>query len=240
MSKVASTANTLGVDVDQLNAQIATVVATTRQAPEAVGTAFKTIYSRINDIKAGTEDAETTLGNYSGQMAQLGFNVLDATGHLRDTGEVMEEIGERWQTLTKEQQIYLAKTMGGQRQVNQLMALFDNWTKYSELLNTSLEAEGTLAEKNSRYMESLGAKMEQLGAAGERVKDALLDTDSLKDIVSVLTNITNLVGNLFETMGSGKNVILSLGSALVQMFNGSISKEINSIITNIQNTKSNL
>jgi len=29
-------------------------------------------------------------------MAELGFNVLDATGHLRDTGEVIEEIGGKW------------------------------------------------------------------------------------------------------------------------------------------------
>jgi TP901 family phage tail tape measure protein len=57
MSKVAATANEMGVDVDQLNAQIATVVQTTRQAPESVGTAFKTIYARLNDIQAGTEDA---------------------------------------------------------------------------------------------------------------------------------------------------------------------------------------
>jgi len=86
MSKVASTANAMGVDVDQLNAQLATVVATTRQAPEAVGTAFKTIYTRLNDIKTGADGAEVSLGNYSGKMAELGFNVLDASGHLRDTG----------------------------------------------------------------------------------------------------------------------------------------------------------
>jgi len=57
MSKVASTANTMGVNVDQLNAQLATVIATTRQAPEAVGTAFKTIYTRLNDIKTGADSA---------------------------------------------------------------------------------------------------------------------------------------------------------------------------------------
>ena len=239
MSKVASTAHTMGVDVDQLNGMIATVVATTRQAPEAVGTAFKTIFSRMNDIKAGAEDAEISLGNYSGKMAQLGFNVLDATGHLRDTGQVMEEIGGRWQTLTKEQQVYLAQTMGGQRQVNQLMALFDNWTTYSELLNTSLEAEGTLAQKNSVYMESLGAKMEQFGAAGERVKDALIDSDSLKTVIEGLTGVTNLVGNLFETMGSGNIVLLAFGSAITQLFSGTIAKEINNVITNMSNAKAN-
>jgi len=57
MSKVASTANMLGVPVDSLNAQIATIVATTRQAPESVGNALKTIYSRINDIATGADDA---------------------------------------------------------------------------------------------------------------------------------------------------------------------------------------
>ena len=239
MSKVASTAHTMGVDVDQLNGMIATVVATTRQAPEAVGTAFKTIFSRMNDIQAGAEDAEISLGNYSGKMAQLGFNVLDATGHLRDTGQVMEEIGGRWQTLTKEQQIYLAQTMGGQRQVNQLMALFDNWTTYSELLNTSLEAEGTLAQKNSVYMESLGAKIEQFGAAGERVKNALIDSDSLKTVIEGLTGVTNLVGNLFETMGNGNVVLLAFGSTLTQLFSGTIAKEISNVITNMDNAKAN-
>jgi len=83
MSKVASTANSLGVSADSLNAQIATVVATTRQAPESVGTAFKTVYARINDIVTGADEAEISLGNYSGRMAQLGFSVLDATGRLR-------------------------------------------------------------------------------------------------------------------------------------------------------------
>lgn len=235
MSKVASTANTLGVDVDQLNAQIATVVATTRQAPESVGTAFKTIYSRMNDIKAGSDEAEISLGNYSGKMAALGFNVLDATGHLRDTGQVMEQIGDRWQDLTKEQQIYLAQTMGGQRQVNQLMALFDNWTTYSELLNVSLESEGTLAEKNARYIESLGAKMEQLGAAGERVKDALINENELKGGVQILTNLVNLTGNFIESIGGGSNALLTFGSIILNVFSGTISKELNNIIVNFQN-----
>lgn len=239
MSKVASTASTMGVDIDQLNAQIATVVATTRQAPESVGTAFKTIYTRMNDIKTGSDEAEISLGRYSGKMAELGFNVLDATGHLRDTGQVMEEIGGRWQDLTREQQIYLAQTMGGQRQVNQLMALFDNWTTYSDLLNTSLESEGTLAEKNARYMESLGAKMEQLGAAGERVKDALIDSDSMKGVIDALTSVTNLTANLFETMGSGQTILLAFGSTMTQLFSGTIAKEINSVITNMQNMKTN-
>lgn len=94
MSKVASAANLMGVDIDQLNAQLATVISVTRQAPESVGTAFKTIYARMGDIEAGLDD-EVDLGNYTSEMAAMGVNVLDTNGKLRDMGEVIEEIGEK-------------------------------------------------------------------------------------------------------------------------------------------------
>ena len=239
MSKVASTASAMGVNVDQLNAQLATVVATTRQAPEAVGTAFKTIYTRLNDIKAGADQAEVSLGNYSSRMASLGFNVLNSNNQLRDTGQIMEQIGQRWETLTRQQQIYLATTMGGQRQVNQLMALFENWTTYSELLNTSLEAEGTLAEKNSRYMDSLGAKMEQLGAAGQRVKSSLIEADSFKFVVENLTSAVDTLGFFIESIGGGGAALLSLGGIATQVFSKTIATEINAIVSNMQNAKEN-
>jgi len=96
MSKVASMADSMGVSEEQLAAQMSTVIAVTRQAPESVGTAFKTIYARIADIKAGSEDAEISLGNYSGQLAALGINVLDAAGNLKDMGQIIEEVGGSW------------------------------------------------------------------------------------------------------------------------------------------------
>lgn len=41
MSKVASAANIMGVDIDQLNAQLATIVSVTRESPESIGTALR-------------------------------------------------------------------------------------------------------------------------------------------------------------------------------------------------------
>lgn len=125
MSKVASAANIMGVDIDQLNAQLATIVSVTRQAPESVGVALKTIYARMSDIKSGLDD-ETTLGNYTGKMAEYGINVLNANGQLRDMGEVIEEIGGKWNDLSREQQVALSQTMAGTRQYNNLLSLFDN------------------------------------------------------------------------------------------------------------------
>jgi hypothetical protein len=36
-------------------------------------------------------------------MAAMGVNALDANGKLRDQGEVIEEIGNKWSSLTREQ-----------------------------------------------------------------------------------------------------------------------------------------
>ena len=93
MSKVASAANAMGVPIDSLNAQLATIVSVTRQAPESVGTALRTIYARMADIEAGLDD-EVSLGSYTEQMKALGINVLDAEGHLRNMGDVITEVGD--------------------------------------------------------------------------------------------------------------------------------------------------
>jgi hypothetical protein len=42
-------------------------------------------------------------------------------------------------------------------------------------------------------MESLGAKMEKLGAAGERVKASLIDSESFGGVIDILTTGTNLL-----------------------------------------------
>ena len=240
MSKVASTANVMGVDVDQLTAQLATVIATTRQAPEAVGTAFKTIYSRLNDIKAGTDDAEISLGNYSGQMAALGFNVLDASGKLRDTGQVIEQIGSRWSTLSKEQQVSLAQIMGGMRQVNQITALFQNWTMYSELLNDSLTAQGTLNEKNDVYLDSMAAHLEKLSAEAERTYDILFDPDTVNLFTDALNGVLTSFNDFIDGIGGGANAFAYFGSVVAGIFNNQIAQGIVGVQQQIQRVQANL
>lgn len=233
MSKVASTANIMGVDVDQLSAQLATVIATTRMAPEAVGTAFKTIYTRLNDIKTGADDAEISLGKYSGVMASLGFNVLDANGQLRDTGQVMEQIGARWGELTKAQQVYLASTMGGQRQITQLIALFDNWTRYSDLLNVSLTAQGTLDEKNSRYLDSMAAHMQKLTTQAQRTYDVLFDTKAVNGFTDMFRGALTAFNDYIAGIGGGTHAFIDFGAVVANVFNKQIAQ-------GIQNAKSRL
>lgn len=238
MSKVASAADLMGVDIDQLNAQLATIVSVTRQAPESVGTALKTIYARMGDIKAGL-DGEVSLDEYTSQMAEMGVNVLDASGNLRDMGTVIEEIGEKWTSMSREQQISLSQTMAGTRQYNNLLSLFDNWDMYTDALETSTNAAGTLQKQQDIYMESTAAHLQQLTAATEDVYDSLFNAESFNNILDILTDSVDLFGNFIDGIGGGGTALLGLGSIATKVFSKQISGGIATAIKNFRNMKYN-
>lgn len=189
MGKVASAANSMGVDIDQLNAQLATIISVTRQAPESVGTALKTIFARMTDIEAGTEESGVTLGKYTAEMATMGIKVLDSSNKLRDMGDVIEEVGSKWNSFTREQQVALAQTMAGTRQYNNLIALFDNWDMYTQAIETSKNSTGELQKQQDIYMESTEAHLQQLRTEAEKTYKTLFDDTAVKTMTDALTRI---------------------------------------------------
>ena len=239
MAKVASSANAMGVSEDQLAATLSTVISVTRQDASTVGTAFKTIYARISDIKAGSEEAEISLGNYTKKMAEMGFSVLDSAGNMRDLGEVMEEIGGKWETLTKEQQISLAQTMAGTRQYNNLIALFDNWAQYEDALNVSMNSNGTLQKQQETYAEGLTAKLNELTAAKEKLFMAFVDNDGIKDFLDGLTKVISQLGTFIDKIGGGKTALIQLGIVAMKVFDKQISKGLSKLYNNYQGEKLN-
>ena len=239
MSKVASAANLMGVDIDQLNATLATVVSVTRQAPESVGTAFKTIYARMGDIKAGL-DTETTLDAYTQQMLDIGgVNVLNAKNELRDMGEVIEEVGNKWSSMSREQQVALSQVMAGTRQYNNLLSLFDNWDMYEEALATSQTSAGELQRQQDIYMDRIEAHAQQLETAWERVWNSMVDTDSTKTLIDTLTSLTNGVANFVEMLGGGGSALSFFGTIGMRVFSKQIGESIATVINNFRAVKDN-
>lgn len=231
MSKVASAASIMGVDIDQLNAQLATIVSVTREAPESIGTALKTVYARMSDIEAGL-DAETTLGEYTQQMEAMGIHALDANKQLRDQGEVIEEIGNKWHTLTREQQVSLAQTIAGTRQYSRMMALFDNWDMYTQAMKTSADAAGTLQRQQDIYMESTEAHLQKLSTQMEELYTTLFDTEDINSLVDGLTEIVNGLDAVIKGLGGGAGMLRNLGAIGVNVFSGQIAKGISRVVTN--------
>ena len=241
MSKVASAANAMGVDFDDLNAQIATIVSVTRQAPESVGTALKTIYARLGDLKVdGVDEFGVKLGEVSSQLQTMGIEILYQNGNMRDMSSVMTEVAEKWNTWTRAQQQAAAVAMAGKRQYNNLVALFENWDMYSEALETSKDSLGTLQKQQDTYMESTSAKLKTLQATWQELYKNLLKSDEINKLIEALTKLISLSDKFIKSFGGGFKSIASIGAIISNIFSKQISNGIIQANQRLNGFKNNL
>ena len=237
-SRVAATASTLGVSQEQLAAQISTIISVTRQAPETVGNSLRTLYSRFADLKMGeTLEDGVDLGTFSSEIAEVGVQVLDETGNLRNMGDIIEDLMVKWQDLSSAQQISLGTTLAGRYQLNPFLTLMNNMEMYNEQLAIANDSAGTLDEQQAIYMDSLAAKTNQLVAAQEGLVSTLFNPDDYKPAIETLTALINLITDLVNAIGGAGPVFLGLGSILTKVFSKSIGTGINNVITNFERNR---
>lgn len=240
MSKVASAANTAGVDVDQLNATLATVISVTREAPETIGTAFKTIYARLGDLALdGQDEYGVTLGTVSGQMEELGIQILDEQGNMRDMGDIIEDTAEKWNTWTQAQKQAAAVAMAGKMQYSRLISLFENWDMYEKALNMSKDAVGELDKEQAIYADSTQAHLKQVQAAWEGVYNSIFTGEDVNDVLDTLVPIINQVEDLVNILGNSKGILLTLGSTALTVFKDQIGSSLSTTIMNLKAVNSN-
>lgn len=233
MSKVASVASTTGVDIDQLNAQISTIISVTRQAPESVGTALKTIYSRIGDLQVdGVDEFGVSLGKISSKLKTMGVDILDKNGDMREMGVVFEEVADKWANWTSAQKQAAAVALGGSRQYTNLFALFENWDKYEGTLVTSSKAVGTLQEQQDIYTERLTTHLQQLRTAWEGVYDSAFNKETAIKTIDSLTSMVEKLEKFFDTVGGGIPVLKLLSSMLLSTFSTKIATGFTNFIEN--------
>ena len=240
LEKFASVAETVGLSYEYATSALTTITAATRQSADVVGTALKTLFSRIQDLELGnTLEDGTTLGKYSEALEKVGINIKTQSGDLKDMDDILDEMGAKWSTLNKDQQVALAQAVAGVRQYNQLMALMNNWSDMETNVERATNAAGTLNKQQDVYMESTKAHLEQLGTAAERVMDAFIDNKGMNDLIDDATSLTTLFANFVESLGGGANMLKMFGSIGTQVFSSQIATGISNIITNFKVAKNN-
>ena len=219
LNKFAAVAETVGLSYEYAASALATVTATTRQSADIVGTAFKTLFARLQDLELGeTLDDGTTLGKYSAALNTVGINIKDVNGDMKDMDQILDELGVKWQSLSKDTQVALAQTVAGTRQYTQLIALMDNWDYFQENLGVASGSSGTLQEQADIYAESWEAAQDRVRAAAENVYSALLDDEFFIDLLNGLEKAIEAVGGLVEGLGGLKGVVSVVGSIFLTTF----------------------
>lgn len=231
--KAASSAATLGVSTDQLNAQIATIESVTREAPEQIGNGLKTLFSRFSDLKMGkTLDDSITLGTVTKQLQGAGVNVFDQNNNMRDVGDIIEDLMKVWAGLDTTQKAGLSQSLAGKYQVARFQALMNRSDLYNQYKGASENASGTLDVMNEKYVNSLEGRMNKLQASAENLFDDLFDTEDFYAPVDALTQIVDLTDQFVNALGGVKGMLSGIAPIATQVFAKNIGNSISSMLYN--------
>lgn len=220
IEKFAAVANTVGLSYEYAASALATVTAQTRESASVVGTAFRTLFSRIQGLQQGeTLDDGTSLNKYSKALANVGVQIKDTDGQLKDMDQILDDLGGRWNSLAKDQKIALAETVAGVRQWTQLIALMDNWDFFKENLAMAQNADGALEEQAKTYAESWEAARDRTKAAAEDIYDSLINPDFYIKVDDLITPLLSGVADVIDAMG-GMNGVLAASVLLINKVYG--------------------
>ena len=234
MQKVAATANTVGVSMEQMSSIIATVASVTREAPESIGTSFKTILARMGDLKVGkTLEDGMSLGTVSSQLAAVGVNILNTTGELKDMGGVIEELMSKWQGMTSAEKTAVAQAVAGKRQYTQLMALMENQDMYQRSMNIAGSAEGTLQKQVDIYAESWEAASKRVKASLEGIYQNLIPEKGLISATKTMSKVLDVVNEMIKGFGGLSGIVVQVGSALATAFSSKIAASVTGMVTKV-------
>lgn len=236
LEKFAAVADTVGLSYEYATAALTTITAKTRQSADVVGTALKTLFARIEGLNLGeTLDDGTTLNKYSSALEAVGVNIKNEAGELKDMDEILDEIGAKWDTIGKDQQIALAQTVAGVRQYNQFIALMDNWDFMQENLQTVAKASGTLDEQAQIYAESWEAAKKRVQAAAEGIYQDLLKDDFFIWLTDGFGSVLEFIDKIIDSLGGLSGVLPGIALLVNKIFGDKIIAGAQTLAHNLMN-----
>ena len=204
MTKTASIAHSAGMDIETTATYLAKAIEATREAPENIGTAMKTIIARFQEIKSNPlKEFSDDAGSYSynkidAALQTIGIQIKKVNGDFKDAGTVFNEIGSKWDGLSQSQQRYIATTAAGSRQQSRFIAMMDNYGRTQELLDAAYNSNGASQRQFGKTLESMETKLNRLKNAFDQFLMGIANNTILKGSVDLLTNIIEVIDKIID------------------------------------------
>lgn len=235
LEKFSSVAQTIGLSYEYASSALATITATTRESADVAGTALRTLFSRIQGLTLGeTQDDGTNLNKYSEALSKVGINIKDTSGELKDMDTILNELGNKWTTLRRDQQMALAQTVAGVRQYNQLITLMSNWDYFQELVGVAKSSTGELDNQAKIFEESWLGASKRVQASAEEIYNQLLKDDAFIALTDTFSDMIGLIADVINGLGGLKGVLFTVGGIATKVFQKEIASGLRNTVDSIR------
>lgn len=220
MSKVASLAHNVNMEFETTASFLTQGIEATREAPETIGTALKTIIARFAEVKSlytkgqlsGTDEEGETVDVNKVQTAlrSAGISMNAFLKGEEGLDQVLLRLSSRWNDLDVLTQRYIATMASGSRQQSRFIAMMDNYAKTTEFVNSAYNSAGSGQRQFEKTLESLEAKLTKLKNAWDEFAMGLTNNVIIKGAVDTLTVLLTAVNKLIDGLSGGHGLIKSI------------------------------
>lgn len=222
MTRTASIASSAGMEFETTSAFLSQMIETTREAPENLGTAMKTIIARFQELKKAPSEIVSEIdgeavnvNKIDAALKSIGVSLMDnVTGQFRELDDVFLEISEKWDGLDKNTQRYIATVAAGSRQQSRFIAMMNNYDRTMELVDAANNSAGASQRQFEKTTESLESKLNKLKNAWNEFTRNLANSTVIKGAIDLLTRLINIVNKILNTMPGGISMIVAFGIAI--------------------------
>ena len=221
MSKTASSAQAVGASFENTTAMMAVMIEATRESPENIGSAMKSIISRYGELKENktgidTEGEEYSLNKVDTALQSVGITIHDVKGEFRDFDDVIMELADKWNTIDKNTQRYIATVMAGNRQQSRFLALVSSGDRLKELSEEATNSEDASQLQLLKSLDGVEAKVQQLQTSIQ----ALYTNSGLEQVYAGLLNFANSVITTLDNISNHTGlvgVVAKIGSTFTAL-----------------------
>jgi TP901 family phage tail tape measure protein len=155
IKRVGSSAQDVGVNIDELIALITSAQQTTSRGGAVIGNALKTIFQRVQRAEA------------LDQLEVLGVKVRDTNREVLSATEILKNLAMTYDTLGQAQRASISELVGGIYQINVLKAtlgdLSKEYSSYKDALDTSVNSTNQAIQRNEALNNTLAALVNRTG-----------------------------------------------------------------------------
>lgn len=235
LSRTSAVAREAGLDLDQTAAALTTMIDVSQQDASSVGNAFRTILARYGNVKAtaftslvgdsdDVDDTNNSINDTEKVLGAIGIKIRSSSSDMRDFDDVMDELADKWVTLTDVEKNAVSTALAGVRQRNIFGIYMENYDTYKQAISEAEKAEGTAARKMQAYNESIAYSINQLSAAWEGFTQKLEASPAVKGVYKFLTFLVEQLDHILQYL-----------TPLIAAFNAdkivSLAKFLSSLVT---------
>ncbi len=218
LGKVSAALAVNGVQYEEMLGMMTAITEVTRNASTA-SRGLNMISSRL----VQTLDESSSTGKKLVKIySDLGIALKDENGQMRGAYDILKDLAGQWNTLSGDQQKYIALTSAGARQTQNFVALMENFSQAIKATEMAYNSSGSAAKENARVMDSVEKKTEILRSEFQQI---VIGKGGLQDFAKGLLDVGISALQLVNSLGGLPSLLtvltgLLIGINVLNIYNG--------------------